>query len=207
MKLTLEQLKACMPLCKAPDKWLDPINQTLEKYQINTPLRVAHFFAQIMHESNQLNAVVENLNYSSDLLRKTFPKYFPDKETADKYARKPEMIANKVYANRMENGDEKSGDGWKFRGRSPIQCTGKANYILMGKTLNEDFIKNPDLLIIPQYSMLVAGVFWDKNKLNQYADKDDVLTITKRINGGINGLDERKHNLINCKKVLIDPKK
>lgn len=178
------------------------INDTLKKYDINTPLRIAHFLAQILHESGNFKFMKENLNYSSKGLLTTFPKYFPTEEVATLYARNPDKIANKVYANRMGNGSESSGDGAKFKGRGAIQITGCENYTNLSKDLNVDFIKNPELLETTKYAMLSAGWFWNKNKLNALADKDDVLSVTKRINGGTHGLDDRKAKLEKIKAIL-----
>lgn len=162
----------------------------LGKYYINTPLRLAHFFAQIEHESG-LKPISENLNYSASGLRKIFGKYFPTIEKANYYARKPEKIANLVYANRMQNGDECSGDGWKYRGRGFIQITGKSNYILLSKDTRIDYLSNPDLLLNEADSMISALWFWNMKGLNKYADLDDVKEVTRRINGGYNGLEHR----------------
>lgn len=134
--------------------------------------------------------ISENLNYSASGLRKTFGKYFTYNESL-LYERKPEKIANRVYANRMDNGDEKSGDGWKYRGRGFIQITGKSNYRLLSKDMGVDYINNPDLLLTEADSMISAIWFWNTNNLNRYADNDDVYSVTKRINGGTNGLDHR----------------
>jgi len=161
----------------------------LNSYHVNTPLRIAHFMAQIEHESN-LKPVSENLNYSYDGLLKIFPKYF-NADSAKFYARKPELIANKVYCNRMGNGNYESGDGWKYRGRGFIQITGKSNYLILSKDTRIDFITNPDLLLQEANSMISALWFWNKNNLNVLADKNDVKAITKRINGGFNGLEHR----------------
>ena len=166
----------------------------LNNYHINTPLRLAHFFAQIDHESN-LKPVSENLNYSTDALLRVFKKYFPTRQLAEYYSRLPEKIANKVYANRMLNGDEDSGDGWKFRGRGFIQITGKANYIMLSKDTGIDYLGNPDLLLTEADSMISALWYWQKNGLNKYADMDNIKTITKRINGGYNGYEHRKELL------------
>ena len=172
----------------------------LEKYEINTSLRLAHLFAQLHHESN-LKPISENLNYSSDGLLKIFPKYFT-KDTVKDYARQPEKIANKVYANRMGNGDEKSGDGWKYRGRGFLQITGKSNYQVLSKDTGIDFVNKPDLLLTEVNSLVSALWFWKKNGLNQLADKDNVIGITKRINGGTNGLMDRQRLLELYKKFF-----
>lgn len=170
-------------------------SETCNKYEINTKLRKAHFLSQIMHESNGFKAKEENLNYSAEGLLKIFPKYFPDKSIATTYARHPEAIASRVYANRLGNGDEGSREGWKYRGRGFVQITGKENYQKASKALSADFINNPELLSQDKYAMLSAGWFWDKTKLNLVADKganeDVVKAITKIVNGGFNGLEDR----------------
>ena len=168
-----------------------------QKFGITTPLRLAHFLAQCSHESGDFKAVRENLNYSAEGLRKIFGKYFPTDALAAQYARQPEKIANKVYANRMDNGDEASGDGWKFRGRGYIQLTGKHNYTKFGEAIGEDIPSNPDL-VAEKYPLLSAAWFWSSNGLNALADKGaseaEVTTITKRVNGGTIGLEDRiKH--------------
>lgn len=204
MNITAEQLKACMPLIKDVNLTanLSPLNNALIAFGINTPLRAAHFLAQLAHESACLNFSEENLNYSAALLVKVFPHYFPTLDVALPYDRKPEMIANRVYANRLGNGDTASGEGYKFRGRGAIQNTGKANYQILTTSLHIDFINNPDLLKQPTNSMMAAGFYWKSHGLNELADKDDVLNITKRINGGTNGLQERTANLARCKNIL-----
>jgi putative chitinase len=187
--MNLDKLKGIVP-----DEVLSQIPQTMEKFGINTPLRLAHFLAQCGHESGNWKFKVENLNYSAQALQSVFRKYFPDEATAAQYARKPEMIANKVYANRMANGDEASGDGWKFRGRGYIQLTGKQNYTSFDKVVDDNILSNPDL-VADKYPLLSAAWFWDSNKLNTLADKGatdaDVTAITKRVNGGTHGLDDR----------------
>jgi len=165
----------------------------LESYSVNTPLRQAHFFSQMEHESG-LKPIGENLNYGIGGLLSTFSKYFTE-DTAKIYARKPEKIANKVYANRMGNGNEASGDGWKYRGRGFIQITGKNNYIILSKDTKIDFVNNPDLLLTEVNSMISALWYWNKNALNALADENDVKGITRRINGGYNGLEHRKELL------------
>lgn len=177
-----------------PDSVIEQIPDTMKTFKIHTPLRLAHFLAQCGHESAGFKAVTENLNYSKAALQSVFRKYFPDETTAAQYERKPEMIANKVYANRMDNGDEASGDGWKFRGRGYIQLTGKHNYTKFGQAIGEDIPSNPDL-VAEKYPLLSAAWFWSSNGLNAIADggsDDEVVTkITKRVNGGTIGLDHR----------------
>ena len=169
----------------------------ISTYKIDTALRLAHFLAQTGHESAQFKAVSENLNYGAKGLRGIFGKYFPTDALAAAYERKPEKIANKVYASRMGNGDEASGDGYKYRGRGYIQLTGKDNYKAFDATVPEDITANPDL-VATQYPLLSAAWFWNKNGLNAIADKgaDDatVTSVTKRVNGGTIGLPDRiKH--------------
>lgn len=165
----------------------------LGKYGVNTPLRLAHFFAQIDHESG-LRPISENLNYSAQGLKRVFGKYFTDLEAVNA-ARKPELIANRVYANRMGNGNEASGDGWKYRGRGFIQITGKNNYKALTESTGIDYVNNPELLLTEADSMISALWFWDLRGLNRYADNDDINQITRRINGGYNGLEHRKELL------------
>lgn len=165
-----------------------------QNYGITTPLREAHFMAQIEHESG-LKPISENLNYSAERLLVVFPKYFISKEDAKRYERKPEKIANRVYANRMGNGNEASGEGWKYRGRGFLQITGKENYHRLSNDTDIDFLHNPDLLLEEANAMISALWFWKIKGLNKFADADDILTITKRINGGTNGLAHRKELL------------
>jgi len=177
----------------------------MNSYCVNTKLRIAHFITQIEHESG-LKPISENLSYSRLGLLNTFSKYFTDDildkdgtikviGTARKYARQPEKIANRVYANRMGNGDEQSEDGWKYRGRGFIQITGKENYLKLTQDTNIDFFNNPDLLLIEANAMLSALWFWNLKGLNKLADKNDVVGITKKINGGLNGIEHRKELL------------
>jgi len=171
-----------------------------EKYELNTPLRIAHFMAQIEHESG-LKPISENLNYSKKGLLTTFKKYFGDL-SAEVYANKPEKIANRVYSNRIGNGDEASGEGWKYRGRGFIQITGKENYFHLLIDTDLDVIRNPDLLLEEANAMISALWFWDLKGLNELADKDDIKGITKRINGGYNGLEHRKQLYEKYSKII-----
>lgn len=180
-------------------KLQDKYKTLLNSYHINTPLRLAHFMAQIEHESG-FKAVSENLNYSKEGLLNTFGKYFTKDVivddvqklgTATLYARQPQKIANKVYANRMGNGDENSGDGWKYRGRGFIQITGKDNYTMLSKDTRIDFVNNPDLLLTEANSLISALWYWNKHMINLLADKNDIKAITRTINGGYNGINER----------------
>jgi putative chitinase len=171
-----------------------------EKYELNIPLRIAHFMAQIEHESG-LKPISEKFNYSADRLLKIFPKYF-NKEQSLAYSRQQSRIANRVYANRMGNGSESSGEGWKYRGRGFIQITGKENYFRLANDTDLDCLKNPDLLLEEANAMIGALWFWNLKGLNKYADQNDVITITKRINGGLNGIDHRKQLLVKWKNTL-----
>jgi putative chitinase len=180
---------------KLPEIVFAQLPLVIEKFEVNSNLRLAHFLSQCAHESGGFKAVQENLNYSADGLRKIFPKYFPTPELAKQYERQPQKIANRVYANRMGNGDEASGDGFKFRGRGYIQLTGKSNYIDFNKFLSgESVIEYPDL-VATKYPLLSAAFFFWKNKLHTLADKGgsiaDVTSLTKRVNGGTHGLDDR----------------
>jgi len=172
--------------------------EAMKKFQINTALRVSHFVSQCMHESGHFKVVSENLNYSAGGLRNVFAKYFPDDATAKAYEKQPEKIANKVYANRMGNGDFASGDGYRYRGKGFIQLTGKDNYVAFGTAIGEDVTKNPDLLKTPKYASLSACWFFSKNGLNTISDEgatDAVIQkVTKKINGGLNGITERTKN-------------
>jgi len=185
------------------EEYIDALNKVLPENKIDTPLRVCHFLAQIIHESGHLRYNSENLNYSASALKSVFKKYFPTDELANKYARQPEKIANRVYANRMGNGNEASGDGWKMRGRGLIQLTGYDNYKKCGEYFNIDLIKTPDLLLVPEYSIKSACWYWNTRKLNDLADKDDIIGITKKVNGGLNGIESRKEILGRAKNILL----
>jgi len=180
-----------------PETVLTQIPAVMEKFQVNTPLRLAHFLSQCAHESNDFKAVTENLNYSAKALQGTFKKYFPTEAKALEYERKPEKIANCVYASRMDNGDEASGDGYKYRGRGYIQLTGKVNYKAFDKVVDEDIVASPEL-VATKYPLLSAAWYWNSRALNVSSDKgesDAVVTeVTKKVNGGTIGLDDRiKH--------------
>jgi putative chitinase len=171
--------------------FVDAFNNAFERYEINTPDRIAMFMAQVGHESGGLTTLQENLNYKPERLQQIFPKYFRDVDPND-YGRNPEKIANRVYSNRMGNGDEESGDGYRFRGRGAIQLTGRDNYTHCGNDLGVDLIENPDYLTTPEGAIMSAAWFWNSRDLNKWADEQDVVTVTKKINGGTIGLDERK---------------
>lgn len=177
------------------------MNQLFPQYDVVSKLRIAHFLSQIAHESGNFSRVEENLNYSAERLIAVWPRHF-DSETANRCHRKPELIANVAYADRNGNGDEASGDGWKYRGRGLIQCTGKTNYTACGEALGVDLLDNPDILLSPEFAVASALWYWDSNNLNRYADADSVTDLTRRINGGYHGLDDRKAKLAGMKKVL-----
>lgn len=169
---------------------------------INSPLRLVHFFAQLHHESN-LQPVSENMNYSENALLRVFKKYFPSRYSASRFASKPREIANKVYANRMGNGDESSGDGWKYRGRGFIQLTGKEMYKKLSNAVGVDYVNYPDKLLNEADAMVAACWYWKNHGLNQLADLDDVKKVTRRINGGYNGLRHREQLTILYKDVFL----
>jgi putative chitinase len=171
--------------------WLAPLHETFNRYSINTPNRIAGFIGQTAHESNNYRTLQENLNYSANGLVTVWPSRFPTFDIANQYARQPERIANKVYADRMGNGPEESGDGWRYRGRGIIQITGRENYKRLGEALNQNFLASPDLLLEPRWAAMSAGWFWNANRLNEIADKKDWSLLTRRINGGSHGLSDR----------------
>lgn len=195
--INLQNLQTLCPKTKSSilEGYVEPLNTVGEYYEMfDNTKRIAGFLAQIAHESGGFNFVIENLNYSQQGLRKTFPKYFPTDELAAQYARKPEKIANRVYANRMKNGDESSGDGFKFRGRGLIQLTGRDNYTKFADALDMNIDDTIQYLETPNGAVASAGWFWDNNKLNSYCDRDDFIGLTKRINGGVIGLEDRLHH-------------
>lgn len=188
MILTQEQKQAIAPNLKLE---LEVINDFLEKYEINTPQRLACFFSQCAHESGGFSVKVENLNYSEKSLLAVFGKYFKTRKPAE-YARNPKKIANLVYANRMGNGDESSGDGFKYRGRGFIQLTGRANYEAFAKHIN-DSLENVIIYLETTKGALESALFfWERAQLNEIADSGDFIKLTKRINGGVNGLEHRE---------------
>lgn len=191
---TKQQLKEMIPKNPYVDQWFEAISQILPEYEITTPQRVAAFLAQCAHESGGFVFLKENLNYKAASLRRIFGKYFPDDAIAAQYAGKGEMIANRVYANRMGNGDEASGDGFRYCGRGLIQLTGKNNYTFFAGSLDIPVEEASEYLQTFEGAVQSACFFWEQNKLNQWADAGDILTLTKRINGGTIGLEDRiKH--------------
>ncbi len=173
------------------ETYVDPLIDTFNKYDISTSLRQAGFMAQVGHESSGLRIIKENLNYSVSGLKSVFKKYFPG-DLAYEYARNPEMIANRVYANRMGNGNEDSGDGWRYKGRGLIQITGKNNYSDLANEFNMNLEDVPDWLETPEGASLSAGWFWNSRGINEYADMADIIEMTKLVNGGLNGIDDRE---------------
>ena len=192
--ITTETIRQILPDCRDPVTWAFELEAQRPLFSVNTPQRLAAFIAQTAHESSSFNVLQENLNYSKDGLRKTFPKYFPDDNTAFRYARQPKWIASRVYGGRMGNGSEQSQEGWKFRGRGLIQVTGKNNYRACSRYLfNDDrLLDDPDLLLTPEFAMASAGWYWEVNNLNKVADSGDFERLTKLINGGTNGLKHRQ---------------
>lgn len=176
--------------------YVAPLRVAAARYDIDTPRRVAHWLAQLAHESARFGRVVENLNYSATALANTWPARYADmagqpNATAVRIARRPEDIANLTYADRLGNGPAGSGDGWRYRGRGLIQVTGRDNYARCGQALGIDLIRTPELLEAPLYAALSAGWYWHVAALNALADADDLPRITRRINGGLNGLNDR----------------
>ena len=182
--------------------WVEPLQEVFHRYEINTPERQAAFIGQCAHESMNFTKLEENLNYSAEALMKTWPSRFPTMEVAQQYARNPEKIANKVYGGRMGNGTEETGDGWLYHGRGLIQLTGKDNYTLAGDALNMDFLHSPDYVLVPKYAALTAGWYWNKRQLNKEADAKDYTGMTKKINGGTIGLDDRIAHIKHAQEVM-----
>lgn len=196
--VTSEQLKKL----HIGEQWVDALNATFQRFNIDTPVRQASFIGQCGHECGNFKILEENLNYRAEALMRLWKSRFPTIEIANEYSRNPKKIANKVYASRMGNRDESSGDGFRFRGRGCIQLTGHANYFHAGKACGVDFVMEPDLVATPQYAAMTAGWFWDTHKLNQFADVRDFKTMTKKINGGFIGLDDRIKHINHAIQVL-----
>lgn len=196
-EFTVGQLTEIIGKNPYADQWHHAICEICPVYEIDTEARLAAFISQCAHESGGFKFLKENLNYKAASLRKVFPKYFPDDATANHYANQPnkqEAIANRVYANRMGNGDEASGDGFRYLGRGLIQLTGKNNYTLFAASIDTPLEEIPEYLQTFEGAVQSACWFWEQNNLNQWADKGDILTLTKRINGGTIGLEDRiKH--------------
>jgi putative chitinase len=199
MPITSNQLKAIMPRCDTA-VWTDPLNAAMDRFEINTATRMAAFLAQLAHESTETTRLVEGLSYSkASLLCKTWPKRFPTETSAEPYVKQPQKLANFVYAGRGGNGNEASGDGWRYRGRGLFQLTAKDNYRMAGDALKLPLVANPDLVLTPTVAVLTAAHFWYRLGLNVLADhqpgdddEKDFESISIRINGGRVGLAERK---------------
>jgi len=175
-------------------EWVDALNETFTRFNLTSNNQKAMFIGQCSHECGNFRTLEENLNYRAETLMKLWPKRFPSLEFAKQYEKNPKKIANSVYASRMGNRDEASGDGYRFRGRGALQCTGHSTYFHAGKALGVDFVMQPDLVATPKYAALTAGWFWDTHKLNPPSDTLDYTKVTKIINGGTIGLDDRiKH--------------
>jgi putative chitinase len=184
------------------EHWYEALCEILPDYDINTVPRVAAFLAQCAHESGGFKAIKENLNYKAASLCKVWPKYFPNMDVANQYAHNQEAIANRAYANRMGNGDEHSGDGYKYCGRGLIQLTGKSNYEKFAESIDTPVEEIPEFLQTFEGAIQSGCWFWESNNLNDLADKGDILTMTKRINGGTLGLEERTHHYHQAIEIL-----
>ncbi|WP_444668475.1 glycoside hydrolase family 19 protein [Cereibacter changlensis] len=190
MTISIKQFSAAAPESRNAEAWVTLLNKHLPAYQITGNFREAMFLAQCAHESSGFTRFEENLNYSAKGLRKTFPKYFPTQALADQYARKPQMIANRVYANRM--GNVNPNDGYFFRGLGVIQLTGRDNYTAFGKSISKSAEEAREYMGNAEGMLVSALWFWQANSLNRYADINNVEACTKAINGGLNGLEDRK---------------
>lgn len=200
--ITEDQLRKCMPTCRSPGEWAILLDYRLFEAGIVEPEQIAAFIAQTGHESLSYNVLEENLNYSEDGLRRVFGKYFRDVDPAG-YARNPRKIANRVYANRMGNGNEASGDGWKFRGRGVLQVTGKNNYTRCSRYIYNDesyLVKFPDMLTQKEPALMSAIWYWDENNLKY---ETDFRELTRKINGGYNGMQDRENRYQNALDVLL----
>lgn len=200
--MTVMALTDTLTKLKIDPMWAEPLAEVFHRYEINTPIRQAAFIGQCAHESANFKVLEENLNYSAEALMRVWPGRFPTREIADQYARNPEKIANKVYAGRMGNGNEESGEGWLYHGRGLIQLTGKDNYMLASDALQQDFIYSPDLVLAPRWAALTAGWYWNKRQLNKEADAKDFAGMTKKINGGTIGLDDRIAHIQQAQAVM-----
>nr|DAL95375.1 MAG TPA: Chitinase A [Caudoviricetes sp.] len=207
--ITSDTLRKIYPLSKNIERYAEALDKAMQECGIDTAARARAFLAQVGHESAQLNRIEENLNYSAQALRKVFPKYFRTPQEASSYAHHPERIANRVYAGRMGNGSEESGDGWKYRGRGLIQITGRDNYVAMSSLMGKDLTVWPDALLMPLDACRSAALWWKAKGLNALADRLSgagerkiFVAITKCVNGGLNGLEDRWAIYQRAKKVL-----
>jgi len=202
--LTQDQLAQMIPGNQHVSYWYDALSACLPDYDINSVPRVAAFIAQCAHESANFTAIVENLNYRAESLMKTWPKHFPNMDIANQYAHKQQAIANKVYAGRMGNGDEASGDGYKYCGRGLIQITGKANYQIFADSISTPVETIPDFLTTFEGAVQGSAWFWESHDLNTLADNRDIQHMTKIINGGLLGIDDRMARYNNALQILGD---
>jgi putative chitinase len=200
--LSKNQLAQLIPGNPYIDHWHHALDQALPDYDINTPQRIAAFVAQCAHESGGFKFLKENLNYKAESLCRVWPRLFPNIDIARQYAQQPEKIANRAYGSRMGNGPEESGDGWKYCGRGLIQLTGKSNYQAFADSIETPVEDVPEYLATFEGAVQSAGWFWEAHNLNQFADKGDILTMTKRINGGTLGLEDRKKHYEHALHVL-----
>ena len=201
MEIRQDQLAQILPGNAYIEHWTDALNKILPDYDITTPQRVAAFLAQTAHESGGYTALHENLNYTAQSLCRVWPSHFTA-DIADQYAHNPEKIANRAYAGRMGNGDEASGDGWNFCGRGLLQVTGRVNYQAFADSLQMNIADVPAFLQTFEGAVQSACWFWENNNLNAYADSGDFVTMTKKINGGTLGLDDRQHRYLQAMQVL-----
>jgi putative chitinase len=202
--LTIEQWRSWTPNIGSVDQdaYYPHVVATVERFEISTDLRLAMFLAQTYHESSGYTRWEENLNYSAKRLMQVWPSRFPSLAKAQQYAHNPEKLANSVYANRLGNGGPVSGDGWRYRGRGPIQITGRANYTECSRGIGHDVVTEPALLAQAECGFLSAGWFWQSRGLNEIADSEDVRAATRRINGGYTGLSEREKLYRRARTVL-----
>jgi len=196
--MTNEQLQAL----GIDTKWLTPLNDTFAKYGIDTPKRQAAFIGQAQHESNNFKSLEEGLSYSASRLMAVWPSRFPSLDVANQYANNPEKLANKVYGGRADLGNTEDGDGFKFHGRGIFQLTGRSNVTTCGNALGQPFAEHPELLLEPEWACMSAGWFWNKKGLSSLADDEQWETMTKRINGGLVGLDDRVNKIHKAMDVL-----
>lgn len=202
MEFTQAQLSQILTSNRYILQWYEALTKLLPQYNIDTPQRLAAFLAQCKHESGGFNAIKENLNYRAESLMRTWPKRFPTMEIAQQYAHNQEAIANRAYADRMGNGNEASGDGWRYCGRGLIQLTGKNNYADFAESLDMNVEDVPAYLETFEGAVQSACFFWEKNNLNDYADNEDIVGMTKIINGGTLGLQERIDNYEEIKQII-----
>lgn len=198
--ITAAQLQAMGAARENAARYAPDFARLLPLHEIDTPRRIQHFMAQVFHESGALARVKENMNYRADRLVKVFPRYFTA-DLAVVYAGQPERIGSRVYANRMGNGDEYSGDGYRYRGRGLIQVTGKTNYRMLGEWVGEDLVTHPERVAM-HYPVDSAVWYWVRNGLNALADGDDIRQVTQRINGGQNGIEDRRRLLVAAREIF-----